>query len=141
MFGAPPPPLSLFRDVRVRAHGTICAPTCTVELVCTYAHIGYSVHVRAQEGRLMRLSNSVDLGFALRDQRRSLSMTQARLAILAGVSRRWLSDLEAGKPTTEIGLVFKVVAALGLLLDLRTEPEDSIDLDTHLDSLGRDGDP
>ncbi|MCO8273441.1 helix-turn-helix domain-containing protein [Actinoplanes sp. TRM 88003] len=63
-------------------------------------------------------------------------MTQAHLAARAGVSRRWLSDLEAGKPTAEVGLVFKVLSALGLLVDVRPEPEPEIDLDAYLDSLG-----
>jgi HTH-type transcriptional regulator / antitoxin HipB len=87
----------------------------------------------------MRLGNTVDLALFVRDRRRALSMTQAQLAANAGVSRRWLSDLEAGKSTAEVGLVFKVVSALGLFLDVRPEPEDSIDLDTYLDSLGRNG--
>jgi transcriptional regulator with XRE-family HTH domain len=38
-------------------------------------------------------------------------MTQTDLAARARVSRRWLSDLESGKPTAEIGLVLKVVDA------------------------------
>ncbi|MBM2618115.1 helix-turn-helix transcriptional regulator [Actinoplanes sp. LDG1-06] len=84
----------------------------------------------------MRLSNATDLGVHLRDRRRASAMTQAQLAVRAGVSRRWLSDLEAGKPTAEIGLVFKVVAALGLFLDARPEPEPELDLDAYLDSLG-----
>jgi HTH-type transcriptional regulator / antitoxin HipB len=87
----------------------------------------------------MRLGNTVDLAVFLRDRRRALSMTQAQLAARAGVSRRWLSDLEAGKSTAEVGLVFKTVSALGLFVDVRPEPEDSIDLDAHLDSLGRNG--
>lgn len=88
----------------------------------------------------MRLSNSVDLGLALRDRRRSLSLTQADLALRAGVSRRWLSDFEAGKPTAEVGLVFKVASALGLFLDVRPEPKDRLDLDAYLDSLGESED-
>jgi HTH-type transcriptional regulator / antitoxin HipB len=44
-------------------------------------------------------------------------MTQADLSASAQVSRRWLSDLEAGKPTAEIGLVFKVLHALELTLE------------------------
>ena len=87
----------------------------------------------------MRLGNTVDLALFLRDRRRALSMTQSQLAARAGVSRRWLSDLEAGKSTAEVGLVFKTVSALGLFVDVRPEPEDSIDLDAHLDSLGRNG--
>jgi HTH-type transcriptional regulator / antitoxin HipB len=78
----------------------------------------------------MRLGNTVDLALFVRDRRRALSMTQSQLAARAGVSRRWLSDLEAGKSTAEVGLVFKIVSALGLFLDVRPEPADGIDLDT-----------
>lgn len=44
-------------------------------------------------------------------------MTQAGLAAEAKVSRRWLSDLEAGKPTAEVGLVLRTLHALGIGLD------------------------
>jgi hypothetical protein len=54
------------------------------------------------------------------------------------VSRRWLTDLEAGKATAEVGLVFKVIGALGLFLDCRPEPEPEIDLDAYLDAMGRE---
>ena len=84
----------------------------------------------------MRLSNAADLGRYVKDRRRSASMTQAQLADRAGVSLRWLSGLESGKPTAEVGLVFKVMSALGLFLDARLEPKDDIDLDAYLDSLG-----
>ena len=65
----------------------------------------------------MRLNNARDLGLYVRDRRRRLGLTQAGLAASAQVSRRWLSDLEAGKPTAEVGLVFKVLHALDLALD------------------------
>ncbi len=58
-------------------------------------------------------------------------MTQADLSTSAQVSRRWLSDLEAGKLTAEVGLVFRVLHALELTLEARpaeTRPRD-IDLD------------
>ncbi len=65
-------------------------------------------------------------------------MTQTNLAAAAGVSRRWLSDLEAGKATAEIGLILRTLQALGLALD--AEPVDvrsgGIDLDEHLRGLG-----
>jgi HTH-type transcriptional regulator / antitoxin HipB len=66
----------------------------------------------------MRLNNVRDLGLHVRDRRRRLGLTQAELAASAQVSRRWLSDLEAGKATAEVGLVFKVLHALGLALDV-----------------------
>jgi HTH-type transcriptional regulator / antitoxin HipB len=84
----------------------------------------------------MRLSNPDDLGRYVRDRRRSAGLSQADLAARARVSRRWLSDLEAGKPTAEVGLVFKVLSALGLFVDAQDEPEPDIDLDAYLDSLG-----
>ena len=65
----------------------------------------------------MRLNNARDLGLYVRDRRHRLDMTQADLAASAQVSRRWLSDLEAGKPTAEVGLVFKVLHALDVALD------------------------
>jgi HTH-type transcriptional regulator / antitoxin HipB len=66
----------------------------------------------------MRLNNVRDLGLYVRDRRRRLGLTQAELAASAQVSRRWLSDLEAGKATAEVGLVFKVLHALGLAVDI-----------------------
>ena len=44
-------------------------------------------------------------------------MTQAGLAGAARVSRRWLSDLEAGKTTAEFGLIMKTLRALNLVLE------------------------
>ncbi|WP_030440631.1 helix-turn-helix transcriptional regulator [Actinoplanes subtropicus] len=86
----------------------------------------------------MRLSNCEDLGSYLRECRREAGLSQADLAARATVSRRWLSDLEAGKPTVEVGLVFKVISALGLFVDCRPAPEPEIGLDAFLDSLGRE---
>ncbi|XVU30362.1 hypothetical protein ACQPZJ_02375 [Actinoplanes sp. CA-054009] len=52
------------------------------------------------------------------------------------MSRRWLLELEAGKATAELGLAFKVIAALGLRLEVTSESSDDIDLDGYLDSMG-----
>jgi len=41
-------------------------------------------------------------------------MTQERAAGLSGVGIRFLSELERGKPTAELGKVLQVVARLGL---------------------------
>jgi y4mF family transcriptional regulator len=77
----------------------------------------------------MRVRNARDLGLYLRDQRREAGLTQQQLADQALVSRRWLSDLESGKPSAEVGLVLKVVAALRLSVDLQPAPEPAFDLD------------
>jgi len=87
----------------------------------------------------MRIRNADDLGGYLREQRHQAGLTQTDLAVRAGVSRRWLSDLEGGKPTAEVGLVLKVIAALDMLMDLQPLPDQDIDLDELLDNLGRTG--
>jgi y4mF family transcriptional regulator len=89
------------------------------------------VHVRAQPGPDVRLDNAQNLGLFVRAERQRQSLTQTQLCAAAGVSRRWLADLEAGKPTVEIGLVFRVMHALGrVLLAANVElGPDGIDLD------------
>jgi hypothetical protein len=56
------------------------------------------------------------------------------------VSRKWIYEFEAGKPTVELGLLVRVIEALGLSLDLAATGEPtgssgdaSIDLDALLD--------
>jgi HTH-type transcriptional regulator / antitoxin HipB len=89
----------------------------------------------------MRINSTRDLGLFVRSRRRRLNLTQLDLASSAQVSRRWLSDLEAGKPTAEVGLVFKVLHALDIALDASPDeraPGD-IDLDEVLRTHGRRG--
>ncbi|HEX6968473.1 MAG TPA: helix-turn-helix domain-containing protein [Micromonosporaceae bacterium] len=86
----------------------------------------------------MRIGSCRDLGLYVRDRRRDLGMSQAALAAAAGVSRRWLTGLEAGKETAEVGLVLKTLYALDLVLD--AQPRENlasagIDLDELLASL------
>lgn len=57
-----------------------------------------------------------DLGELLRLYRKSRGMSQADAAALAGVGERFLSELERGKATAEIGLVLKVIDRFGLTL-------------------------
>lgn len=45
-------------------------------------------------------------------------MSQAELATRARVSRQWISEFEAGKPTAELGLVIRLLDALGLRLNV-----------------------
>ena len=59
-----------------------------------------------------------DLGSSLRVARKALGLTQADLALAAGVGLRFVVELEAGKPTVRLGLVLRVVDALGVSLQL-----------------------
>ncbi len=60
------------------------------------------------------------IGAAIRHKRTAIGMRQADLAALSGVGTRFLSDLENGKPTAEIGKALRVLERLGL--DLILEP-------------------
>ena len=68
-----------------------------------------------------------DLGTALRLMRKALRLTQADLALAAGVGLRFVVELEAGKPTVQLELVLRVIDALGgtLHLDTGRHGEDS----------------
>jgi len=59
-----------------------------------------------------------DIGRRVRDARKAMGMTQQRFADLAGVGRRFLIELEQGKPTLEIERVLAVCQAAGLKLQL-----------------------
>jgi predicted transcriptional regulator len=47
-----------------------------------------------------------------------LGLTQADLALAAGVGLRFVVELGAGKPTVRLGLVLRVDDALGVSLQL-----------------------
>lgn len=66
----------------------------------------------------MRIATPKELGALVRSRRRDLGMSQAALAADALVSRRWLSDLENGKSTAEVGLTLRLLSALRLTLDI-----------------------
>ena len=60
------------------------------------------------------------LGQEMRRLRLDAGLTQASLAQLAGVSRRWLGQLERGHQRAEADKLMQVVRALGLAV--RFEP-------------------
>jgi HTH-type transcriptional regulator/antitoxin HipB len=80
-----------------------------------------------------------DIAVAARGRRQELGLSQAGLAKRAGVSRKWISEFETGKPTAELGLVLRVLDELGFRLDLQSQSpttsrdRDSVDLDTLLE--------
>ena len=60
------------------------------------------------------------LGMEMRRIRLAAGLTQAELADRAGVSRRWLGQMERGHLRAEADKVMRVVRALGLAV--RLEP-------------------
>ena len=71
------------------------------------------------------------LGQAIRNLRKDQGLTQQDLAERAGVSAQWLSGAENGKPTVEVGLVFRVLRALGCSLSIADEPVDILAMVPH----------
>src|SRR5258705_13091002 len=55
-------------------------------------------------------------GSLIRSRRKALKMRQDQLALATGVGRRFLIDLEAGKPSCQLGRSLLVADALGLRL-------------------------
>ncbi|MBW8881094.1 MAG: helix-turn-helix transcriptional regulator [Asticcacaulis sp.] len=43
-----------------------------------------------------------------------MSLSQQQLADMTGVGRRFISELESGKPTLEFGRVLKVCQSIGI---------------------------
>lgn len=66
----------------------------------------------------MKIKSIRNLAAAVRGRRRDLGLTQAELATRAGVSRKWVYEFEAGKPSAELRLILRVLDALGLTLEL-----------------------
>jgi HTH-type transcriptional regulator/antitoxin HipB len=66
----------------------------------------------------MLLRTPIDLGSAIRERRRQLHLDQSDLAKEVGVSRKWIIDVEKGKPRAEIGLILRALDVLGLRLSL-----------------------
>ncbi|OBQ75402.1 hypothetical protein A8146_01645 [Mesorhizobium loti] len=65
------------------------------------------------------MTSSADIGRLVREARKRGNFSQQKFADLAGVGRRFLSELENGKPTLELGKVLKVANAAGIVLFAR----------------------
>ena len=67
------------------------------------------LHRRASEAALA-------FGSLIRTRRKELNMRQNDLALATGVGRRFLIELEAGKPSCQLGRSLAVADALGFKL-------------------------
>ena len=66
-----------------------------------------------------QLSSTVELGQLVRKIRKEQGLTQLDVAGLAGLSNRFVIDLERGKETLQIQKVLDVLGLLGLELTAR----------------------
>ncbi len=68
-----------------------------------------------------KLSSSAELGQLVRKTRKAQGLTQLDVAGLAGLSNRFVIDLERGKETLQLQKVLDVLALLGLELTARSK--------------------
>lgn len=64
-----------------------------------------------------------ELGVSVRQERMAQGLRQDQLAAASGVGLRFLSELEAGKPTVQLAKVLQVLTALGCSISITRPPE------------------
>jgi y4mF family transcriptional regulator len=61
-----------------------------------------------------KVTTAADIGATVRKKRKEDGLTLADAAALCGVGYRFMSDLENGKETVQVGKLLQVATALGL---------------------------
>ena len=64
------------------------------------------------------IQDAKQFGSAIRQTRKSQGLTQQELALTANTAPRFISDLENGKPTCQIGKALHVAQCLSINLEL-----------------------
>lgn len=64
--------------------------------------------------KMMKVNDSESLGRAVRARRKELGYTQVFVAEVTGLSTTFISDLERGKKTSEIGKTIRLINLLGM---------------------------
>ena len=67
----------------------------------------------------MKILNTESIGKVIRERRKQLGYTQGFIAEFTGLSVSFISDVERGKSTAEIGKIIMLINTLGL--DRRVE--------------------
>lgn len=62
------------------------------------------------------ISTSGQFGTAVARARKALALTQCDLALAIGVGERFIVELEAGKPTAQLGKALAAAKAVGMRL-------------------------
>jgi HTH-type transcriptional regulator / antitoxin HipB len=93
---------------------------------------------------MIAISNTAALGELIKTRRSALGLRQQDLAMAANVGVRFIVDIEAGKETSQIGLVLRLLQALGIRIEAdvpaaptpsgTTENEETFDPDSQRSS-------
>lgn len=68
----------------------------------------------------MKIYDAESFGLALRQRRKEMDYTQREISDLTGFSISFISDLENGKSTAEIGKAIYLANVLGLDIDIKS---------------------
>lgn len=60
-----------------------------------------------------------EIGKIIRKARKEQGITQSTLAMIANTAPRFISNLENGKPTCEIGKALHVLECLGISIEMK----------------------
>lgn len=71
----------------------------------------------------MKTTDTVSLGALIRKRRKELGYTQMFISDFTGFSMSFISDLERGKPTAEIGKTLYLISILGLDVEISARGE------------------
>lgn len=63
---------------------------------------------------------TTDIGKLVRDTRKALGVSQHDLALTSGTGQRFISELENGKSTCQLGKALVVLQTLGIKLQLKS---------------------
>ena len=89
-----------------------------------YSRSGIFVGFRARNVIILPIGNTTmtptELGARVRAARIAQALRQEQLAAAAGVGVRFLIELEAGKPTAQLGKTLKVLETLGCRVEITT---------------------
>lgn len=91
----------------------------------------------------MRIRTPRDIGVLIKEARTRQGMSQAAFAKRINSTQTWVSWVENGKPTAEIGSVLLALTTLGVGMEFHLPPSSSItpsDVDHGDDDRGDDDD-
>lgn len=72
---------------------------------------------------MLEIRETTKLGEIIKTARLASGLTQKDLAAACGTGRRFIVDLEQGKPTCHLGKAIRVITMLGLKIKIESEPE------------------
>jgi len=81
-----------------------------------------------------KIKDAYELGLLIREKRLAAGLDQGQLADKIGVNRRWVNEIEKGKPRAAVGLVLKALNSLGVTFKI-DDATDALDPENKIDNV------